>query len=389
MRASGSTGSAHVKLLKYAVLSVAVAIGVVVVGVGGWFYSCQGRMSDCYASYRSFTRGVDNMSQRRLNLMHAGFTASTSSVAFPIPLAGNGDGILVMDHDKDRPKLISVPGYTHWSPRFSPDGERLVFGRMGAGSRERELVSCEVTTWHCAILFRTPNAMMSPVDIGNGVVLFSMNVQKADEKGRRFHVFAIRRGGELMRLTNYEAFELHSLSIGGGKLIFGAIGKNGFAPDPCSLQDSAFAKCDRSEIFALDFDPSVPAVIGKPEPLKPLFTVRGFSVKPIASPDGKRVAFLNTNRQSNPYRYNIAVAGLHGRVEDAFAVEGLYFSSGAFVGDVLFVNELFEDRYRILRADLTSREVRGLEIKHSPENVARFEPIVLTIEGQGTRAAGL
>lgn len=376
------------KLLKYAVLFVVVATGVFVVAVGAWFYSCQGRMRDCYASYRLLTSAIPSMTQRRLHSMHGGFTASASSVAFPIPLEGNGDGIVVIDNDRS-PKLISTAGYTHWSPRFSPDGERMVFARMAAVSRERELLSCEVSTWRCAILFRTPNPLTSAVDIGNGVVLFSMNARKTDdlENSRRFDIFAIRKGGDPVRLTNYEAYEVHSLSVGGGKLVFGASGRNGFAPDPCP--PTAYIKCDRSEIFALDFDPSVPAVLGKGGLLKPLFTVNGYSVKPIASADGRRVASLNTNRQGNPYRYNIAVADLDGHVDGGYAVQGIYFSPGAFVGDALFFSELFEDRYRTLRADLTSREVKGLEIKHSPENIATFEPITLAIEGQSTRAAGL
>ena len=54
----------------------------------------------------------------------------------------------------------------------------------------------------------------------------------------------------------------------------------------------------------------------------------------------------------------------------------------------MFVNELFEDRYRIYRLYFKSREVKALEIKHSPEEIATFEPITLSVEGQGTRAAG-
>ncbi|MEH2513592.1 hypothetical protein V1291_004946 [Nitrobacteraceae bacterium AZCC 1564] len=377
------------KLLKYAALSIVIVIGALVVVVGGWFYSCQGRMRDCYASYRSFTRGADTMSQRRLNSMHGGFTASASSVAFPIPLAGNGDGILVMDHDKDRPKLISTAGYTHWSPRFSPDGERLIFFRMAAGGRERELLSCEVSMWRCAILFRAPDAMMSAVDIGNGVVLFSMNTRRTNdpEDRRRFDVFAIRKGRDPVRLTNYEAYELHSLSVGGGKLVFGAAGRNFSTTGAC--QPDNHRDCDKSEIFALDFDPSMLAVNDGAGPLKPLFSVTGSSVNPIASSDGRRIAFLNTNRAGGTWRYNFAFGDLDGHVDGGLPVRGIYFSPGAFAGDELFVNELFEDRYRIYRLDLKLKRVGQLEIKHSPEEIATFEPITLSIEGPSTRAAGL
>ena len=45
------------------------------------------------------------------------------------------------------------------------------------------------------------------------------------------------------------------------------------------------------------------------------------------------------------------------------------------------VNELFDDRYRILRIDLTSRKVDGFVVMHSPEYLRTLEPIALSIEG--------
>jgi hypothetical protein len=93
------------------------------------------------------------------------------------------------------------------------------------------------------------------------------------------------------------------------------------------------------------------------------------------------VAFLNTNRKGNPWRYNIAVADIDGVVDGGFSVEGVAFSSGAFVGDTLLVNELFDDHYRILSADLSSRRVTGMGIKHSPEYLRTIEPITLSVDG--------
>jgi hypothetical protein len=95
------------------------------------------------------------------------------------------------------------------------------------------------------------------------------------------------------------------------------------------------------------------------------------------------VAFLNTNRKGNPWRYNIAVADIDGIVDGGFSVEGLAFSSGAFVGNTLLVNELFDDHYRILSTDLSSRRVTGMGMKHSPEYLKAIEPVTLLVDGVG------
>jgi dipeptidyl aminopeptidase/acylaminoacyl peptidase len=356
------------KKLKYALISVIVFLLVV---VGGsvttfvwWFSSCQGHMQQCYASFRGATSGVDRLTQERQRSIHGGFTASLSTVAFQIPLGDETEGIVVLDRVGDGERLIATKNYTHWSPRFSLDGERLVFVRQMVGSEDRELLSCKTSTWHCSILFRTQAALASPIDAGNGNVIFSTTVQRADG-GRGFDVFVVRKGQAPVRLTNYEAYALSPISVGGNKIAFGAEGKRGFEPSPCADRDSL--KCDKSEIYVLEFDPSNATIPNKPTALAPRFAVAGYSISPILSGDGKRVAFLNTNRKGNPWRYNIAVADIDGVVDGGFSVEGSAFSSGAFVGDTLLVNELFDDHYRILSADLSSRRVTGMGIKHSPE----------------------
>ena len=370
------------KKLKYAFLSVIVLLLVVVGGAMTafvwWFSSCQGHMQQCYASFRGATSGVDSLTQARQRSIHGGFTASLSTVAFQIPLGDETEGIVVLDRVGNGERLIANKNYTHWSPRFSLDGERLVLVRQMVGSKDRELLSCETSTWHCSILFRTQAALSSPVDAGNGNVIFSTTVQRADG-GRGFDVFVVRKGQAPVRLTNYEAYALSPISVGGNKIAFGAEGTRALEPSPCTDRDSL--KCDKSDIYVLEFDPSNATIRNKPAALAPRFAVAGYSTSPILSGDGKRVAFLNTNRQGSPWRYNIAVADIDGIVDGGFSVEGLAFSSGAIVGDTLLVNELFNDHYRILSADLSSRRTTGMGMRHSPEYLGTIEPITLLVDG--------
>ncbi len=369
------------RALKFALVFFALVVAAGIAYTGFYFHSCLGRMQACYASFRSATSGVDRATQERFQSIHAGFTASEKSVAFPVPLGNGASGLILVSPETDQASLISTTGYSHWSPQFSSDGERLIFVRAAAANGERELVTCEIKSWQCSILFRTPNQLTAPVDVGNGYVLFAANQLREgdDARMRRFDIFAVRKGQQPARLTNYEMYEVQSLSVAKDKIVFGADGKRGFEPSSCPPQDSL--KCDKSDIYALDFDPQQVAVLNKPALLKPLFSVLGYSTRPVVSPDGKRVAFKNTNRQGSPWRYSTVIASTNGVVDGGVPVQGYAFSTGAFVGDWLFVNEVFEDHYRVMRIDLGTKKVEGFQIKHSPEYINSLKPIVLAVDG--------
>ncbi|QLH71119.1 hypothetical protein [Rhodopseudomonas palustris] len=355
----------------------AVVVGGLVAAAAWWFSSCQSQMQKCYASFRGAISGVDRLAQARQLSILGGFTASTRMVAFQVPLGDEVDGIVLLDRVSDAGRLIATNSYTHWSPRFSMDGERLVFARQMVGSEDRELLSCETITWHCSVLFRTKAALSSPVDVQNGNVIFSTTVQRANGS-RGVDVFVVRKGQMPVRLTNYEASMLSPISVGGNKIAFSAGGSRSLESSPCV--DGNILRCDMSEIYVLEFDPSTATILNRSTTLAPRFTVAGYSTMPILSGDGKRVAFLNTNRKESPHRYNMVVADLDGVVRDEIAVEGLALSSGAFVGNSLLVNELFEDHYRIRSVDLVSKRVTSMRVEHSPEYLRAIEPIILAVD---------
>lgn len=367
------------RALKFALVFFALIVAGGVAYTAFYFHSCLGRMQACYASFRSATSGVDRAKQERFASIHAGFTASENLVAFPVPLENGSYGIILVSPENGHAKLIATNGYSHWAPQLSADGERLIFARGDSGG-ERELVTCDIRSWHCSILFRTRRPLRTPFDIGNGYVLFATDKPREGDSARSggFDIFAVRRGEQPKQLTDYGMYNLQSLSVSNNKIMLGMYGqRGGFNPNSCF----SGPECDKSDIYTLSFDQQQMKIHYKPDLLKPLFTVAGYSTQPVISPDGKRVAFKNTNRQGNPWRYNTAISDLSGVVDGGVPVQGYAFSTSAFAGNWLFVNEVFEDHYRVLRIDLTSKKVDGFRVEHSPDCLKSVEPVTLSIDG--------
>jgi hypothetical protein len=229
-------------------------------------------------------------------------------------------------------------------------------------------------------MVRAANPLISPIDIGEGEIAFSSApaIVLADKSVRfpRKDFFLARKGERPRQLTNYQVAELGSISAGGDKLVFSADGPRGFEPRSCT----SVVDCDRSDIYALNFDMASATMINPPPALKPLFTIPGLSVKPEVSADGKRVAFLNTGRNAGQYRYNMILATIDGTVLRTTAVEGFALSTAAFVGDTVLFNELFDDRYRISFVDSTMNRTETFSIIHSPEYLQTLERIELNID---------
>lgn len=364
--------------LRYVSIVVAALIGAAVLAVFGWFSSCQGRMQECYASFRATADTADLAMRERQRAIYAGFAASDSTVAFPMPLADGRLGILMIDRSTGRPSLVSPANYTHWSPNFSRDGERLVFLRQIKGSSEIELVICKDGTWQCYVNYKTDSAISSVADIYDGTVIVSMSIRQAGdhERRRRFDLYVIRRGRPPERLTEYEAYTMSSLSVAADKIAFAAEGGVGLEPPRCGETDRS--KCDESNIYVLDLVRSKLAVAKRPSTLRPTLVVSGYTVGVALSGDGTRVALRNTARRGNPWRYNVIMAGLDGAVDRQIDVEGYAFSSGVFVGETFLVNELFDDRYRVRALNLSTRQRHDLQFDFSATTSAEPMPITLS-----------
>ena len=68
------------------------------------------------------------------------FTASADAIAFSVVLARDTSGLVVIDRKTGRQRLIADNKIILVGPRFSQDGQRLLFVRNQASSEDRELV---------------------------------------------------------------------------------------------------------------------------------------------------------------------------------------------------------------------------------------------------------
>lgn len=326
--------------------------------------------------------GTDRIHAERQRFIN-GFTASISLVAFPIPLGDGTSGIILVDRANKSARIIAEQGYTHWSPRFSRDGERIVFARGRSKDEGQELLSCIVATWHCTTMLRTHNSLNSPVDVGNGDVMFASSPAVVTYNNAvryvRNDLYIVKKGTPPKQLTELALYELGSISLSGDKILFQADGRKNIRTRNCANPDRCSVFEDESHIFALDFDPATQTIINPPEILTPLFIIAGLSVRPEVSADGTRVAFKHTNKAGGRWSYDILVATLDGVKKGSYRVKGTELSPGAFVGESLLFNELYGDHYRIACIDdfMTCSEIT---VMHSPEYLKTIERIALTID---------
>jgi hypothetical protein len=368
------------RAIKIALISLTLLLGGAAIFVWSKWQPCS-TVRECYWSWKAFTSNADPMEGRRFRSISDGFTASAELAAFQVPTSLTANGILLIHRAGRRAAMIAQEGYTHWSPRFSDDGKRLVFARAQAGHAEQELISCTVHDWHCTLLLRSPNSILSPVDIGDGKVLLALGSPVVRDgkvtRYRRYDFHVVAAGRQPLRMTEFNLLSLHAISVGQNRIYFQAIGgKSDSKAESCADEN----KCDSSEIFSLNLDREGDKILNLPDRLKPVLMVDGISVKPAISADATRLAFLNTSREKFTYRYNLKVADGNGDPLKTIAVNGIAFSGPAFVGDTLLVNELFKDRYRIGIFDHDLNRIDSIDVDNSPEFLGRVNRIPLAVE---------
>jgi hypothetical protein len=372
------------RTIKIALVFIALVMGGAATYVWSRWQPCS-TVRECYWSWKAFTSNADPMETRRFIAIHGGFTASTELVAFQVPISPTANGLILIHRAGRRAAMLAQDGYSYRSPRFSDDGERLVFARAQAGQAETELVSCVVSDWRCTTLLRSTSSISSPVDIGGGKVLFALGypVVRNGEvtRYRRYDFHIVSPGRQPSRMTGFDLVGLHAISVGKDKVYFSAVGGKSQST-AASCTDAI--KCDSSEIFSLDLDRDADAILNPPDKLKPAMLPDGLSVHPAISADGTRLAFLNTDRKGNPWRYNLKVSGANGDQPQTIAVSGIAFSAAAFVGETLLVNELFQDRYRVSIFDRDLNRIDTIEIPTSVEflnSLHRLGPTVASAKG--------
>jgi WD40-like Beta Propeller Repeat len=374
------------RALKIVLMTITVLLGGAATFIWAYWQPCSS-VRECHWSGKAFANDTDLMNRRRLVSIIGGFTASASLVAFQVPVSSADDGIAVIDRTTKHAKLIAPVGFTNWSPRFSEDGERMVFVRRRSGKADVELISCTTREWRCSILLRTAESILSPVDIGDGMVLFAYGHTKYQDgkptSYKSYDLYSLAANQQPVRLTTYNLLAMHAISLGDGKLYFQGVGGNARTnAEACSSPSSI--NCDRSEIFQLEINQNSHTIVNPPEKLQPAFVVKGLSTTPAISTDGTKLSFLNTSLETFNYRYNMKVQSDGDATARTIPIDGITFSMGAFVLDSFLVNDLFEDHYSVKQFDRDLNLVNAIDLGNSPEALNRLPRIELDVRNGGT-----
>jgi hypothetical protein len=305
--------------------------------------------------YRLGLRSADDMHERKITIH--GFTASPRSVAFVVPTRQGPRALVFVDRESGRARLIADENLTYRYPRFSWDGERLLFVRYAENDKEHELVSCFVKTWRCRLVLKTDHDVISPVEIDKDTIIYlsSPLITLRDRKRYAEHDFyLIKVGSDPIRLSDFGEVALYSINVSGDRILFGSIGsfkQQSILPRPANVIES------RSEIFELELDRETPRILVPLEKLKPQYLIDGYSVLPSMSQDGGKVAFLNTAIAKRSYRFDLMVVDTATGESKRIDLEGKHFSRAAFAGRQMLYNELLEDRYRVRALDMPSGRI--------------------------------
>lgn len=305
------------------------------------------------------------------------FAASETAVAFPIPLSRDTGGIVFFDRTAQVARIVVEPDVYLASPHFSADGKRILLVSGPNSRKPRQLLSCEVATWKCKILWETNNTIFSPVYADGEAVLFSSSppVREGPDRERfsRHNFFLLRADGHVDQLSDTGFYQLGSFSFSKSTLMFTAVGasKKDFILEDASTRT-------RSSIYSIGFDPSSRRIPTPDSPLKPLFVFDGVSSFPAISPDGGMVVFLN-QLIAGKGRYDLVIGTVDGNVVKRIESDES-FSRAQITKTEIVANELGENAYRV-HAFTRDRFERRLilELKFSPDEIGKLETRKLEI----------
>jgi hypothetical protein len=310
------------------------------------------------------------------------FTASRDVISLPVAVADDETGLLIVERRSGRQRLLSEPNMIFSSPHLSADGKHLIFVRRRASNETRELLSCVILSWKCRILLRTPNTIMSPLEIDQNTILFSSSplLEGPDKRLRatQYDLYMLRGAPEPRRLTDLKLYQLDPISLAGNLIIFSAIAPSGnyaIIPKRDPVTKSS------SDIFELELNLTESRIKSPSQPLAPLFSIGGYSTFPSTSTDGAYVAFLNRRASAGQSRYNLVIATHAGAVMRYIEASGTNFSRAAFVGETVLASELFEDRYVVREFEMRGEVSRVvLELNHSLRSLRGLERMSVQVD---------
>ena len=300
--------------------------------------------------------------QRALNLQ---FSASSKFIVFPVVLPGKEIGLIWVDRSTHTKKLIHIDGAGLFSPFISEDNERLLFVKNNDESSSREVIRCSIASWKCRKLFALDMPILSPIEVGDGVLLSASELTERPGGQKRYAGFDFfyfdATANALAKITELMLYRLDSLQYVKPKIYFSAL--------RFTIGDQG------SEIYSLDFDQQRKR-FAVTQPLEPLILPN--RLKATRSACSERCSLLALlSLTSTQYSLLVLKSGLLSEVTKRQAGD---LSRPSVIDSTVVVNELFKDEYVITAYRLDQQSEVWERLPRSPHKLGKLESISLSLE---------
>jgi len=313
------------------------------------------------------------------------FAASEKFVSFPVVLAADTAGLIVLDRKTRERKIIYDDGVILHSPNFSKDGKRLLYVKRKPPENEQQLTSCTTVDWRCRTILKAKATIFSPVELEPGSILYASSpFRTVDGRNRadRYDLYLLKEGASPVRLTEFGAYQLSPISVGGHRVLMTAVhgkglsGYGGRDEAPVSKETNPSV----SHIFSLDLAGSGDDIVAPERPLTPHFLIPGYSTHAGIAPNGQYVAFLNRRNSPGRVHFNLAVADSSEKVIRYIGAKGYGFSMPVFVGQSIVANELLADGYEVKEFRLDAEQSKTVfQLDFSVETLMRVPRISISL----------
>jgi hypothetical protein len=305
---------------------------------------------------------TSNLTSRQRQLYFQ-FQATNRYLTFPIAFDDLSSGLLWIDRQADARALITIPGSVIVSPSIDSRDQKIIFVKNDLPTAVNQIVQCSLPDWRCDTILKSDFSIRSPVDLGDGRILFAASEFAPGLDGKKryatYNFYLITAKRELKKLGNFDFFHLDDLQYVDGAIVFSAIEKDRFVGS--SLYK---IKCDLGNDDAL--------ILGNK--IEQLNLWSGTSTKISSSPDLRLVAFLAFG--DNPsYDLIIQRANSPSQILDS-KVFG--FSRPSVIGTSVIVNKFVGDNAEVteIRPDRTVNTVFQIDVSASAiKSLPNIQPL--------------
>ncbi len=294
------------------------------------------------------------------NVMAWHLTASSRQVIFSVQEEHSVD-LVVADLGSGSITELRSTGTRLSFPFLSPDGNRLLVVRQHLDNGAFDLLRCTTDTFRCKQLYSSKDLISGPIEIDENRILFVSSQLRTEGSNLRskYLGYSVNRyvnrdiwrldiGQPPRRVTDFELYELSNLCITANNIYFHAWGPRRDKP--------VIPKFDAlhrpvSAVYRLPIDRASGAIRLPEAQLTPLFLQEGSTPDAAVSADESRAALIRTTAYWPPgFRYDLVIQDLQtGASRTIEPTNRLGFSLPVFVGNAVFVSEIFDNKYIIKR----------------------------------------